>query len=294
MRLVNAARYFDDISMVDPYTGFALPFKSQFSTFEETDPDGSVSRSRSMSIAPGIALPPRRAGTLLGETWIMGDPSQDGIYGKSIRQTVPMRRTTDLFDIMSPGQIIMGATGTQVYGRKDYLKDTVDGTASAEYYPFYNLFFPSVETAPAAKAFFRTPGGTLFRCRSSYTTKDGFICCQCDLADKSAVTWAEFGSSAYDPILDAYAPGMTQYPVLVMLPHQLFVKKSQSDPTYHPGDLTVLVRLADIDVSIGQTINIRVQDLEWVDPSWWSGVTQAQILSASSELDVWNLHIRRA
>jgi hypothetical protein len=297
MRLLNAARYFDDIALTDPYTGFPLAYKAQFSTFDETDPDGSVSRSRSMSLAPGLALPPRRAVSLLGETWLLGDPAMDGVLGRPIRQTVPMRRATEMFSVLTPGQAILAEAGIPCYGRKDYLKDTVDGTTSSEYFPFYNLYFASTETSPQPRSMFRGPDGRLYRCRSLYVTKDGMACAQCDLMDKASVTYAEFGSEVYDPISDTYAAGLLQMPAIIMLPHQLFNKRSQSDATFHAGDLTLLIRQIDfvprIVPKVGQKVSVDASDLEWVDTDWWSGVTPAQVLNVTSELDAWNLHIRR-
>jgi hypothetical protein len=294
MRLLNAARYFDDIALIDPYTGFPLAYKAQFSTFDETDPDGSVSRSRSMSLAPGLALPPRRAVSLLGETWLLGDPAMDGVLGRPIRQTVPMRRATEMFGVMTPAQAVVVAPGVQAYGRKDYLKDTVDGVTSSEYFPFYNLYFANTETAPQPRSFFRGANNQLYRCRSSYLTKDGMICAQCDLIDKSAVTYAELGSQAYDPVLDTYGTGYAQVPAMVMHPHQLYEKHSEADAAFMAGDLTVLIRMADAVPTVGQTLNIRLNELEWLDPRWWQGISPALILNVGVENDAYNLHVRKA
>jgi hypothetical protein len=86
-------------------------------------------------------------------------------------------------------------------------------------------------------------------------------------------------------------------PAIIMLPHQLFNKRSQSDATFHAGDLTLLIRQIDfvprIVPKVGQKVSVDASDLEWVDTDWWSGVTPAQVLNVTSELDAWNLHIRR-
>lgn len=294
MRLKNVARYFDDTPLADAYTGQALGYKGQFSTFMEADPDGSVSTSRSMSLKPEAVLPSRRVVTLLGETWLLGEPSRDGFKGEAIRQTVPMRRVTDLFSITTPGQLMTGLTGVSAYGRRDYLKDTVDGTTSAGYFPFYQLFFASSETAPLPGAFFRSDTGALYRCRSLYAAKDGMTCAQCDLIDRSGTTFAEFGSPTYDPITDSYGEPGAQRQALAILPHQNFIKASPADPPYLPGDLTLLVRQLDGAVEVGQPFKLHTEALEWLQPEWWSGLVPARVLSVTPEADVWNLHIRRA
>ena len=106
MKLANAAKFFDRVSIQDAYTGTTLPYKVQFSTFDETDPDGSISKRRSMSLAPGLTLPARRVISLLGgEIWLLGEPSADAVFDKPIRQTVPMRRATNLAQALTPGQV---------------------------------------------------------------------------------------------------------------------------------------------------------------------------------------------
>lgn len=300
MDLADAASYFDDIPLRDAYTNALLSFKGQFSTFNETDPDGSVSTSRTLSVVPTATMPTRRVITLMGETWLLGDSSQDGIYGEAIRQNLPMRRVTDLFTVATPGQIIAGTGGTTAYGRKDYLMDKLDSGVTAGYYPFYNLFFTSAETAPATGMFFKTALGLVFRCRSAYAAKDGMICAQCDLIggesgnSELGLTWANFGTGAYDPITDSYPTPSDRRDVLALLPHQLYAKNSQADPAYQPGDLTLLVRLTSGTVQVGQPLNLQVDRLTWASSAWGSGLVPARVVSITPELDTWSLHVRRA
>lgn len=293
MKLSNVASFFDDIPVYDAYTGALLSFKAQFSTFDETDPDGSVSTSRSMSVHPGAALPTRRVATLLGETWLLGDESRDGFQGEAIRKTVPMRRATDLFKVLTPGQVISNAAGVSAYGRKDYLKDTVDGPATSDYFPFYQVAFASAETAPATGAFFQA-GGKLYRCRSTYAARDGMTIAQADLVPHSGLTVADFSSPTYDPISDTYVGAVTRRNVLVTPHHQFYRRASQADPSYMPGDLSLFTRLLDGQVKVGQQLKLQVDNFEWVSPQWWSGLVPAQVLAVTSESDAWVLHIRRA
>ena len=293
MKLSDAAKYFDDIPVVAPYTGLTLPFKVQCSTFEETDPDGSVSRNRTMSIAPGITLPARRVGKLFSEIWLMGETSQDGIFGRAIRQTVPLRRATDLFQIATPAEILAGTVASPAntaYGRQDYLKSTVDGAVSAMYYPFYNMFFTSTESAVSARMWLKTSTNKFFRCRSTYPTKDGMVCAESDQLDSTGLTTAVFDGSTYDPITDTYNTVVNPaVPAYVIFPHQMFWKKDRPEPSYTQGDLTVLVRKADVTPVLGQTLTLAVPPAGWAD-----GPLKVEIVSIATELDAWNLHVRRA
>ena len=45
MKLANAAKYFDRVSMADAYTGTAMPYKVQFSTFNgQLNPNSAAPR----------------------------------------------------------------------------------------------------------------------------------------------------------------------------------------------------------------------------------------------------------
>lgn len=288
MDLADVASYFDDIPVRDAYTNALLPYEVQFSTFNETDPDGSVSNSRTISMASSVALPARGVLTLMGETWIVGQTSQDGFQGSAIRKQAPMRRVTDLFTLRTPAQAVAQSGGLTAYGRKDYLMDKVDSGTSADYYPFYNVFFAGSELAPARGVFFQAPG-VLLRCRSTYTAKDGMLCAQADLVDASARTYADFGGTTYDPVTESYGPSTDRRDVLALLPHQLYLKTGKSSHSFDPGDLTLLVGVSGT-VTPGQRLSLHLDPLPWLGTS---GSAQYQVLSKTLEVDAWNLHVRR-
>ena len=300
MKLANAAKYFDRVSMADAYTGTAMPYKVQFSTFEETDPDGSVARRRTMSMAPGLTLPTRRVVSLLGEIWLLGEPSADAVFDKVIRQTVPMRRVTNLAQALTPGQMVAASTGLAIYGRLEQVKNTVDMATSSDYFPFFTLTLAGADFKnlnsdwAQVPGFFRIEDGTLFRCRTSYPAEDGMTVVEADLIDRYGLTQAQVTTGAYDPVTDTFAGTTSTFQTLVMPTHQLYRRKAEAEK-FKPEDLTVLVRFADYPApKVGTPLQIRIPDFNSAAPAPNAPFSPVQIVGITLEADCWNLHVRRA
>lgn len=300
MKLANAAKYFDRVSMADAYTGTAMPYKVQFSTFEETDPDGSVARRRTLSMAPGLTLPARRVASLLGEIWLLGEPSADAVFDKVIRQTVPMRRVTNLAQALTPGQMVAASTGLAIYGRLEQVKSTVDTATSSDYFPFFTLTLAGAEFKnlnsdwAQVPGFFRIEDGTLFRCRTSYPAEDGMTVVEADLIDRYGLTQAQVTTGAYDPVTDTFAGTTSTFQTLVMPTHQLYRRKAEAEK-FKPEDLTVLVRFADYPApKVGTPLQIRIPEFNSAAPAPNAPFSPVQIVGITLEADCWNLHVRRA
>lgn len=300
MKLANAAKYFDRVSMADAYTGTAMPYKVQFSTFDETDPDGSVARRRTMSMAPGLTLPARRVASLLGEVWLLGDPSSDAVFDRAIRQTVPMRRVTNLAQALTPGQMVAASTGLAIYGRLEQMKNTVDTATSSDYLPFFTLVLAGAEFKnlnsdwAQVPGFFRIEDGTLFRCRTSYPAEDGMTVVEADLIDRYGLTQAQVTTGAYDPVTDTFAGTASTFQTLVMPTHQLYRRKAEAEK-FKPEDLTVLVRFADYPApKVGTPLQIRIPEFNFAAPAPSAPFSPVQIVGITLEADCWNLHVRRA
>ena len=300
MKLANAAKYFDRVSMADAYTGTAMPYKVQFSTFEETDPDGSVARRRTLSMAPGLTLPARRVASLLGEIWLLGEPSADAVFDKVIRQTVPMRRVTNLAQALTPGQMVAASTGLAIYGRLEQVKNTVDMATSSDYFPFFTLTLAGTDFKnlnsdwAQVPGFFRIEDGTLFRCRTSYPAEDGMTVVEADLIDRYGLTQAQVTTGAYDPVTDTFAGTTSTFQTLVMPTHQLYRRKAEAEK-FKPEDLTVLVRFADYPApKVGTPLQIRIPEFNSAAPAPNAPFSPVQIVGITLEADCWNLHVRRA
>lgn len=271
--LFAVACHFDDISVTDAYTG-AAAFQGQFSSFNESAPDGTVAKKRTLSVRPGTAIPARRVIGFLGETWIVGDGNVDGIYDAAIRQAHWMKKVTTSAELLTPAQVCAGTTGYVLYVSKDYLKDTVNGVTDTEYDPFWDIYAGMTEAAP--KGSYLKIGATLFRVRGSHTESSGFLLVQCDEIDSNnIVTLTVQTGSAFDPITDTFTGGSATVTGIRLEPSKFYRYATQADPRYNSGDVSCLVGST---LSIGTTVTI-------------SGL-RYRVMAVQPELDAFNLHLR--
>lgn len=275
MRLARAAGYFDRIDAYDAYSGRKL-FKCQLGAFETSNPEGSIAKRRVFSVAPGTPLPARRCVTILGETWMIGEGSQDGLFGDSLRQSYWLRKQTDSLYIRTPAQAVLGTGGTLAFGQEEYLKDTVNGVTDSESYPQYEVSFSKTETLE--RGYFLSGGTRLYRVRSVFETLAGFKVVAADDVGEAEynATWT---TGAYDPVTDTYAAVSNTYRALVFEPSKLYRFLTQTDSTYLAGDKTMLVAKASLTPTVGQQVTVAGAD--------W------RVEQVTSEQDAWNVHLRK-
>lgn len=234
---VDVASHFDDIPVVDAYTGAAL-FKAQFNTFSESTLDGNVEKKRTMSVRYGTVLPTRKATRLLGETWIVGSGNSDGFYGTPVRTMYWMKRAESLVNILTPAQAIASATGVQAYASKAYLKDTVSGVTETDYDPFWNIYLSPSETV--LQGYFIKDGSTLLRVRTPHLELSGFTLAESDDLGAALVSVTVKESGAYDPVTDTLAGGSTVINAIKIDSQKFFRYVSSSDHKADAGDITLI------------------------------------------------------
>ena len=108
MNFKDVSRVFDSIGMHDGYTGRLL-FYGQPASFETSNPEGSVSKRRVLSLAPDITIPARRCLRFLSERWIVGDGSADGLFDTALRTSFWVKKVTDEFTYRTPGEAALMA-----------------------------------------------------------------------------------------------------------------------------------------------------------------------------------------
>jgi hypothetical protein len=275
--LFDVAKHFDDIPATDGYTGAAL-FKVQTSTFLGASPDGSVAQKRVFSMDPALTMPVRSCIVTLGERYITGSTILDGIYGQAIRRSYWAKLVTDSFEILTPGQACLGTAGVSAYGRRAYLKDTVNGVTDSEYDPFWEIFFATSESV--FKGSFFKSGTTFYRARSLHLDEAGFqnaASDEIDAGSRVSVTFAQTG--LYDPINDSYAAGSLTTTGFLVDRYKIYDLLSSADKLNHAGDMTLVVASSAVTPVIGRNITVASQNYS--------------ILNRTSEQDAWNLHVRR-
>jgi hypothetical protein len=270
----DVASHFDDITVTDSYTG-AFAFKGQFSSFDESSPDGSVARKRTLSLRPGTAIPARRAIQFMSENWIVGDGNTDGFQDSSIRKAYWMKKSSGLVNLVTPLEQLTGVSTLSMHAAVEYLKDTVNGVTDAEYDPFWNVYVSQSETVAVGK--FVKHGSFLYRIRGFHYETSGFNLAQCDQIDQeNLVTATVQSASSYDPITDTITATSSAVPAILLEPSKFYRYRNLSDSKFNSGDLTALVASAP---AIGTNIAI--------------GSTAWRVLEVQAELDAWALHIRR-
>ena len=273
MELYKASRFFDDIQVYDAYTRYPL-FKAQIAAFVDNAPDGSISRRRVISVGPTVAFPQRRAVKWLSEIWLIGDTTQDGLQGMSLRKNAGAKKATDLFSVLTPGQAALGSAGTPTYGQKEYLKDITNVTSDSEYDAFWEISFSE---AVSRGAYF-VSGTTTYRARGLHQLLEGYWVAAADQLDTSSVSVA-FAGSTFDPITETSSGSTVNTPGLLVDGYKLFEYNHASTAHMKAGDQTLVVAKSAITPVVGATVSS-------------SGVTW-KILTVQSDSDAWNVHVRR-
>lgn len=272
--LVDVASHFDDITVNDAYTG-TFAFYGQFSSFDESSPDGSVARKRTMSVRPGTAIPGRKAITFLGETWILGDGNTDGLQDTAIRKAYWMRKSVGLLSVVSPLQLLTSAAGTSMYAARNYLKDTVNGVTDTEYDPFWDISVTTAETTPIG--YFVKNGAEVYRVRGTHVEASGFKLVQCDQLDvENLLTVTVNTATAYDPVTDTVTNNSASVSGALIEPSKFYRYRNLSDDKFNSGDLTLLTATSP---TVGSNVTFG-------GASW-------RVLGVQQELDAWASHIRR-
>lgn len=279
MKLKSAARYFDTDTVTDGYTG-ALLFKAQFSSFEQAAPDGSFQRRRVVSVAPGIAPASRRVVTVQGMRWIMGELVTDAFKDKPIRQTSAAKEATDLFTLLTPAQAALRASGTPLYGHKQYLKDTVNSVTDSNYDPQYEVFFAITENLKAG--YFLKSASQYLHIRSMQFANEGYWVAVSDELARNPASDAEVAvtfTGTYDPVTETRAAGTTTTGIMLDM-YKLYNFNTEADPRNQAGDMSLIVAKSAITPADNQTLTIN-------------GVSWRNIKFTSYH-DAWNIQIRRA
>lgn len=274
MKLSDVSRYFDTIETFDAYTRRLL-YLTQPASFENGSVEGSTSKRRVLSMAPELVPPARRCVTLLGETWVVGDGSHDGLFNESLRQSFWMRKASALYTFQTPGQGALNTGGSMAYALREYLKDTVNASTDAEYDPQYLLSFAVGESV--VKGGVVRTASELYHVRSVYLDLGGFKVAVCDDIAGSAVS-AVFQGATYTPATDVWSGSTVTTGALLIEFVKLFEQRTPADSPYLAGDRVMLAATSAVTPVPGQRVTAGGQ--------LW------EVLTVTAYSDAWLLHLR--
>ena len=282
MRLLNAAKSFNQDTVLDAYSGAVL-FKAQFASYDAAAMGGSFQRRRTVSTVPSSIPAERRVVAVQSIRWVMGEFQLDSYMDRPIRQSCSAKIVTGLFTLLSPAQAALrDPTGVRtIYGSAEYVRDTTNTLTSSEHDPFYNVIFGSVENVP--DGYFLRSDDQYFHIRSVQIMPEGFINLACDqiALDSSAVKNCEVEvtlAGAFDPITETQGAGTSATGILMDM-YRLFKYQTESVDKNTSGDMSLILSNVET-LTAGQTITINGED--------W------RVIDFSPYLDAWNVHIRRA
>jgi len=145
MDLYDVAAYFDDIPVLDGYSGSPL-FICQMDQYDATNRDSMTGYRRTCS-APQINLPDRKVVDILGEKFICGRIIKDFFKGSVIRQHLLIHPADGLFLYGSARDFIDNAQLYSFYGARALRKEGKEEGESSQFFPLYNIYFGSTEYA---------------------------------------------------------------------------------------------------------------------------------------------------
>lgn len=273
--LQDISRHFDDIDILDGYTGVFL-FKAQVSSFLESSKDGSTNKRRVISVAPGTVMPDRRLLDYFGEKWIVGDGNIDALQNTQLRANHWITKLVDMAVRLTPVEACNGTAGLTFATSKAYLKDTTNYTTDSEYDPQWDFTISISESV--VKGQFLQAAGKLFRVRTTHTTEGGFLVATADELDAGARAAVQLAvGGVYNPVTEKREEVLTNTFGIHFEPAKLFRFLSEADPRFLSGDKTLILA---VPASVGSLVHLE-------NVSW-------KVLTCTPELDGWNLHIRRA
>lgn len=278
MKLRNAARYFDTCPVYDGYTG-ALLFNAQASTFMEAAAEGSVSVRRTLSLDPSYNLPQHSVISVLGERYVTGEENLDEWSSTSIRKACWTKKVSDYFTVSSPSAYLSGSASLNFYGQKKQVKE-VSTLESSNLENVWESAFS--RSATISKGQILKSGNSLYRVRLTYVSVDGFLTCVLDQLEYDILPVSSYANNIYDPVSDTYSGQTLTVNALPVDYKIVFDTQTQADLQAAQGDICLLVPQA-LNPRTGLNLTVAGTKL---NGDW-------RVLNAFTELDAWNIHVRR-
>ena len=236
--LVDVAAHFDDIAVLDGYTGDKL-FDAQFNTFDESSISGNVEKKRTMSVRYGTSMPARRLITMFGERWVIGGSNTDGIYNTAIRSSYWLKRSEDLMSVLTPAQALAGSGGFTAYASRMFDNDTQNNGTDSQLDPYWSVFFSTSENVATGSIL--KLGTKYFRVRSMHDELSGFRLAASDELDTNPlVTVGITQQTGWNPITEVNSTSQVNVPGLLLNMYKLYRLGSTSDRKLNPGDMSLL------------------------------------------------------
>lgn len=283
LSLHRASVYFDRDPLYDAYNGSPL-FCAQVGSFEAAMPNGAFQRRRSVSFGPQFDLPASRAVKIYDQVWILGDATQDGWESSVVRQNASARIATDLFAIQSPAAAIDKDESYQVYGYKEFYRNSYDKATAAENDLEFEIMLP--KPAALKAGYFLSAESGVYLLSDADLNPEGFWQCYATRLrnpltglDDSGIFVEATMYGDLDPITEEREKGET-YDGLMLKRYLLYFNKAEAAKYKEAGDVSLI-----LSGGIQEVPKVADQ-LEIADYTW-------TIETVQPYHDAWLLHIRK-
>lgn len=276
MKLSHAARFFDRSVLADAYTP-STTFIGQLSPFDDVLRDSVTTDRRMLSVAPEVTIPARRAVTLEGETWLVGEEQLDHFNGSVIRKKYVLQRAKQLATLKTLTQALDGSAGVQAYAARVYVKPIREPDESSLQLGLYDIYLSSAETV--ADATLISIDGRWHLTRLSHPTTGGFVDAVADELLQPLQVSAVLSNQTYNKTTDSRSTVTVTASALLLRWQSYFALPLSASAKFERGDDIVIVRQAAATPKAGDFFTI--------------GNLKYTVISVLDQSTVWSCHVRR-
>lgn len=276
MRLHSAASRFDKTLAADSYTP-ATTFLCQLSPLDLYRIDGAAVKRRQMSCAPGVSIPSRRAITIGGQVFLVGDGSPDHWKGSVIRQNFVLQGADSVCSMNTVAAELSGTAATTAYGSLVFSKYLPEGADTSKYPPQYQIFLSGSESVPPDSLI--KIGSRWFLIKDSYISLSGLLVALANEIRGSVFETVTVTARTYVPSSDTYTTASSSKKVMRVRWQEHFTYLSKAQIDYFRGDEQLFILKSAMTPKQGDTLTLS-------DGVW-------MILDVQDEGATWSCHVRR-
>lgn len=270
MRLLAAARKFNNTPCLDAYTG-DLAFYGQFALYDDNKRDSETAERRVLSVEDGTEVPARRVVEAAGSRWILGHANPDTFKGEIIRVGLVAHEATYLSSVRTLAQVCLGEPGVTAWCGRAWIKNAAFTEQSSNLAPLYNLHFASTEqVAEESVVSFE---GDLLIARVTHSGPSGTLIVLGERMPAPAVETVTIDGSIYDPVNETWTGGTVSAQAVRARWQSLFKYRSSAAPSFGPEDIQVA--FAKVVMTAKPGMKVTMSDGIW------------HIADAHDEGDVW-------
>jgi hypothetical protein len=235
---------------------------------------GDTFRRHTLSTQDGFTSPARRAVSILGDVWLLGDSNPDGFKGAVIRRNYSLKRSTGAVKLLTPSQACLSSSGTTMYAYKEYYRDNMNPMSDSKFDTMWNIYCPSNEAV--SRGSFFLDGSTLLRVRNNYRSVEGFNIAETDEFDSDALQAVTFTSNGGVSLTTDLPATIATATTAIQTDQSKFYKfRTEAEADRKPGDRTVFVPKSALTPKVGAVFTM-------LGKSW-------KALSVVDEIDSWAL-----